>query len=221
MHRIDGEGATSDNKFTEGNPTTGAVATTVTADWCNAIQEEIAAVIAAAGITLNKAQNTQLRDAIQALISGGGVAVTAAGVTIADPGDYFSGGEVEAALQQLAQKVYAGTFAGSQIRRSVIGFNGGLANTLPSHAENIVHLNHPNQIFYTISPDSEVNLPIGTMITVLQAGAGVINFVPGAGVTLVKPDAFNARSLGLNSTAVLYKTDPNFWRLAGMLEAAT
>lgn len=26
MHRIDGEGATSDNKFTEGNPTTGTPA---------------------------------------------------------------------------------------------------------------------------------------------------------------------------------------------------
>lgn len=75
MHRIDGPGATSDNHFTAGNPTTGTPATVVTADWMNSVQEEVANVIEGAGIVLNKANNNQLSLAINALIaaaSGGG-----------------------------------------------------------------------------------------------------------------------------------------------------
>lgn len=65
MHRIDGIGATIDNKFTEGNPAAGVIATQVTDDILNAFQEEIAAVIEAAGITLDKANNAQLLAALQ------------------------------------------------------------------------------------------------------------------------------------------------------------
>lgn len=78
MHRIDGAGATSDNKFTEGNPTTGVMATTVTADWCNSVQEEILAVLAAANIEPNKANNAQLLAAMRAII-GTDKTITAAG----------------------------------------------------------------------------------------------------------------------------------------------
>ncbi|HEY1035534.1 MAG TPA: tail fiber domain-containing protein [Pseudoxanthomonas sp.] len=72
MHRIDGAGATIDNKFTEGNPTTGIQATVVTADWANAVQEEIANVIEGAGVVLNKAQNNQLALAISSMIAAAG-----------------------------------------------------------------------------------------------------------------------------------------------------
>lgn len=64
MHRIDGPGATVDNKFTEGDPVSAVPATQVTDDWLNAVQEEITAVILSAGITLNKANNAQLLAAI-------------------------------------------------------------------------------------------------------------------------------------------------------------
>ncbi len=69
MHRIDGAGATVDSKFTEGNPATGVPATTVTADILNALQEESCYVIEQAGLTLNKADNTQLRQAILKMVS--------------------------------------------------------------------------------------------------------------------------------------------------------
>lgn len=69
MHRIDGFGATLDNKFTEGNPVAAIPSTVVTADWLNAVQEEIAGVIEGAGDILDKAENTQLLAAIQSLIS--------------------------------------------------------------------------------------------------------------------------------------------------------
>lgn len=71
MHRIDGPGATIDNLFTEGDPTQGMPATTVTGAWLNAVQEEIANVVDGAGIDLNKLDNTQLLAAIRRLINEG------------------------------------------------------------------------------------------------------------------------------------------------------
>ena len=60
MHRIDGAGATADNKFTEGDAATGVAATVVTDDWLNSVQEEIVTVIEQTGGTLDKAQTNQL-----------------------------------------------------------------------------------------------------------------------------------------------------------------
>lgn len=68
MHRIDAPGATPDNRFTEGDPSQGIEATDVSADFLNAVQEEIASVIEGAGITLNKASNSQLLLALQSLL---------------------------------------------------------------------------------------------------------------------------------------------------------
>ncbi|MTI13373.1 hypothetical protein [Sansalvadorimonas verongulae] len=62
MHRIDGEGATNDNRFTSGNPQSGVPATVITADWLNAVQEEIVNVIGANN--LQKGKFTQLVEAI-------------------------------------------------------------------------------------------------------------------------------------------------------------
>lgn len=63
MHRIDGPGHLL-NQWTQGDPVTGVEPTEVTADYMNAVQEEIAAVIEATGASLNKADNAQLFQAI-------------------------------------------------------------------------------------------------------------------------------------------------------------
>lgn len=81
MHRIDGDGHVS-NTFTEGDPGLGVRATQVTADWLNAVQAEIAAVIEAAGITLSKPDNNQLLDALQAAGLYGGASYDNTAVTI-------------------------------------------------------------------------------------------------------------------------------------------
>jgi len=69
MHRIDSPDATQDHLFTEGDPTVPVDATSVTAEWLNAVQEEPSHVIEQAGLTLNKADNTQLYQAILTLIA--------------------------------------------------------------------------------------------------------------------------------------------------------
>lgn len=69
MHRINTPTATSDNRFTEGDPTIPIQPTVVSAEWLNAVQEELASVITGAGLTLDAANNAQVLAAIQQLIS--------------------------------------------------------------------------------------------------------------------------------------------------------
>ena len=96
MHRIDSSTATPDNKFTEGDPTIPVAATTVTADWLNSVQEELVKVVTESGLELDKADTSQLWQAIVKIIGvkapiattkapglvqvGSGLAVTAAGL---------------------------------------------------------------------------------------------------------------------------------------------
>lgn len=69
MFRIDSDGATNDNKFTEGNPVQSIPATVVSADWLNdTVQEELCRVVEYAGLTLDKQDNTQLLAALRILI---------------------------------------------------------------------------------------------------------------------------------------------------------
>lgn len=69
MHRIDTATATPDHKFTEGDPAVPVAATTVSAEWLNAVQEELVAVITGAGLELKKSDNGQLWQAIGKLIT--------------------------------------------------------------------------------------------------------------------------------------------------------
>lgn len=80
MHRIDAPDATSDHRFTSGDPTIPVPATTVTAEWLNSVQEELAAAIAAAGISLDKTRNDQLKTALGILIEAGVGTVTPEGI---------------------------------------------------------------------------------------------------------------------------------------------
>lgn len=73
MHRIDGPGATVDNRFTDGDPVGGVQATMVTDDWANDVQENICKVIEGASIALDKGNATQLKDAIAAMIAAGSI----------------------------------------------------------------------------------------------------------------------------------------------------
>lgn len=67
MHRIDGPGATVDNKFTDGDPIGGTQATVVTDDWMNDVQENLIAVLTAAGETPAKLNYSQLTNSISKL----------------------------------------------------------------------------------------------------------------------------------------------------------
>ncbi len=76
MHRIDTANAVTNlfgagkNGFGSGNPATNTQATFMNDEWCNTIQEELAAIPEAAGISLNKTQRNQVLMAMQAMFGG-------------------------------------------------------------------------------------------------------------------------------------------------------
>lgn len=205
--------------FTNGSPSTGVPATIPGADWANALQEEIAAVIEAAAIPLDKEDNAQLLQAIVALITGGGTALSAEDIPIADVGNYFAGAHVEAALQQLGLSVLSGNIVTSRLRRSIVPLVAS-GQTENAHAEAVVEMTNAADMTYTVRPDATLDLPIGTAIELAQGGAGKITFVAGAGVTIKKCALFELATLGQDAIAVLVKVAANTWRLGGMLEAA-
>ena len=79
MHRIDVPSASTSlpapraygtpSYFQEGNPLTGVDATIVDEDWTNAVQEELVAIVLAAGMSLDKTNRAQVLAAIRSLIS--------------------------------------------------------------------------------------------------------------------------------------------------------
>lgn len=65
------ETALTEGYFTEGNPGTGTPATLERASWFNMVQEELRAVVVAAGLMPSKTTYTQVRDAIKILYGSG------------------------------------------------------------------------------------------------------------------------------------------------------
>ncbi|HDR8944332.1 TPA: hypothetical protein QDA71_001312 [Burkholderia vietnamiensis] len=63
------EAAGTEGYFTEGNPATGTPATKVRGSWLNMIQEELCAVLAAAGIARSKTNYNQVNSALQKMYS--------------------------------------------------------------------------------------------------------------------------------------------------------
>jgi hypothetical protein len=66
---------------------------------------------------------------------------------------------------------------------------------------------------FTIAPDSTTNFPIGTSITIIQAGAGQITVAAGAGVTLNGTPGLRLRAQW--STATITKRANNTWIMYG------
>jgi len=82
MHRIDFQGH-KDNQFTLGNPATGEEATKFGEDWPNAVQEELCNAIEAAGLVLDKEDNSQLSQVLQAATGQGGIRFSLPGLMAA------------------------------------------------------------------------------------------------------------------------------------------
>ena len=127
MHRIDGPGATQDNRFTDGDPTAGIPPTIVTDDWANAVQEELSGVIEGAGLTLDKAKHDQLKAAIAKMITDRAAPLATTeqaglvkpdGVTISITAD----GRLSARASSILRGVvvaFSGTFGGTGGRHPV------------------------------------------------------------------------------------------------------
>lgn len=66
MHKIDTNTAV-EGSFVDKNAALGVDGTAVDADWLNSVQDEVCAVVEAAGLVLNKRNNAQMSEAIEIL----------------------------------------------------------------------------------------------------------------------------------------------------------
>lgn len=72
----------------------------------------------------------------------------------------------------------------------------------------------------TVPPNSAQAHPIGTLLTYEQAGAGVVTFVAGAGVTIRKPALYGLTTAQQYAVVQIAKVATNEWVLYGNLGAA-
>jgi len=71
----------------------------------------------------------------------------------------------------------------------------------------------------TVPPESSVDFPIGSNITITQSGAGQVTFAPGSGVTINSADG-RLSTRTQYSTATITKVGTDEWDLAGDIDNA-
>lgn len=86
-------------------------------------------------------------------------------------------------------------------------------------AGDIVEMTNATDVDVTVPPESSVDFPVGTQIVVVRNGAGKIQFVPGAGVTL-RSDASKQFISTQYSAATLVKRGADEWYIFGNLAAS-
>lgn len=81
----------------------------------------------------------------------------------------------------------------------------------------IVQATNASTKVITIAPDSTLTAAgVGTAITFLNSGAGLMTFAAGAGVTIVSAGAVSAApTLSTNKTAVAIRLAANSWVIVG------
>lgn len=84
-------------------------------------------------------------------------------------------------------------------------------------AAKMVEVSNASANSLTVPPNSSVAFPIGTVIDVLQTGAGQTTIVAGAGVTINRAIGLKLRAQW--SAASLVKRDTNTWVAIGDLSA--
>jgi hypothetical protein len=218
MHRIDGPGHLA-NQFTEGDPQQGQAPTTVTDDWANAVQEEIAAVIEGAGIALVKGQQDQLLAALDARFApltpytghfapiGSGTAVTAINTTVAltalDATHVVLVDETNDKLKLYSVDYGTGVFTliGSGTAVTAITSGDGLALTALD-ATHVVLVDETNGKLFLYSVD-----PGTGVFTLIGSGTAVTAFIDDVALT-----ALDATHVVLaeqtNDKLYLYSVDP-------------
>jgi hypothetical protein len=86
-------------------------------------------------------------------------------------------------------------------------------------AGDIVEMTNGTDVNLTVPPESSVNFPVGTQITIIRNGAGKVQFVAGAGVTL-RSDASKFFISTQYSAATLIKRAADEWYIVGNLAAS-
>jgi hypothetical protein len=87
-----------------------------------------------------------------------------------------------------------------------------------SDANGYKRIDHTLPVNLVIQPDSIVDFPVGTTLAFEQANEGVISYVQGAGVTINRDQACEAKSNGRYTVQQMVKVAVNMWTLYGNLK---
>lgn len=79
-----------------------------------------------------------------------------------------------------------------------------------------IRLNSATAVNLVVYTNAAQPMPIGTVITLRQVGAGQVTVVASSGVTIYSPETLKLRKAG--STAMLIKISADVWELSGDLE---
>ena len=145
MHKIDGKNATEDGRFQEYDPATGQGATYITADWLNAVQAELIAILEAQGIEPSKASSAQVLAAMDGRFASQPALAATDGAALVG----YQGGTVSDALADLAQGLLNGLSGGAPVYADTAA---GLAATSEDGYFNVPSP-EPNEIYIVYRHD--------------------------------------------------------------------
>jgi ABC-type Fe3+-hydroxamate transport system substrate-binding protein len=152
--------------------------------------------------------------------SGGGTPLSAARLLYMEAGIEAVD---NAAIAGLAGKASTASVAAKSDATRTINAQTGTSYTLAlGDADDIVTMNNAAANTLTVPPNGTIAFPIGTVIDVVQIGAGATTITQGAGVTIDWNDAGtpgtgNKALNGQRASATLVKTGTDAWLLIGSL----
>lgn len=115
---------------------------------------------------------------------------------------------------RLASVIAGGDTPGSVAVRSqsLATYSFGL-----SDAGRVVSFTSGSAVAATVPPFSTAPFPLGTVVTVMQQGAGTVTFAPGAGVTINRKSGSALTTGGQYTACQLINTATDVWTLFGAL----
>jgi hypothetical protein len=82
-----------------------------------------------------------------------------------------------------------------------------------------IQFNSMTNANYILPETSNVNIPIGSIVTWVQVGAGAVNFEQGTGVTILSLFGVNPQTTGIGAKAFAEKLTDTVWVVSGDIQA--
>lgn len=106
---------------------------------------------------------------------------------------------------------------GSSTTVAVVNDTGTALTLATSHAGKMVRQSNASAITSTIPTNAADAIPVESVISLRQVGAGQITVTPAGGVTLNTPSGMQAKTRAQGSSVMLHKVGTNEWDLTGDL----
>lgn len=103
---------------------------------------------------------------------------------------------------------------------AVVTHTGGNRDVLATDAGKVVRCTSDTAFSITAQSDGVQAVPVESVATYRQVGAGQITFAAAGGLTLNVPTGLQAKSRGQNSTVMLHKITSTVWDITGDLASA-